>query len=71
MNKPITIIADDFRRELIDLINESKLPMFFVESALKELLQEVHVTAIRQLERDREVYTKELLESQEQPPRGD
>lgn len=71
MNKPITVIADDFQRDLINLVNQSNLPMFFVESILKDLLQEVHLVAVRQLEKDRELYNNESAKSQEQARRGD
>lgn len=57
MNKPVTLLVDDFRKGIISQINESKLPMCFVEYILKDLLEEVHIAAITQLKNDRENFS--------------
>lgn len=63
MNKPLTIVADEFQRDLINSINSYSLPMFVVESILKEIINEVHIAAAKQLESDRAIYEKELMKT--------
>ena len=61
MNKPITILADEFKSKQIALINNSKLPYFIIESILKDCIQEVHIASQQQLKIDRDKYNNELL----------
>lgn len=63
MNKPITIVADEFKYKMVDIINNSELPFFIVESTLKDLIQEVHIASQKQLESDKSLYNKILNES--------
>lgn len=64
MNKPITILAEEFKNKQVNLINNSKLPFFIVESILKDCLREVQIASQKQLEMDKIKYDKELLEAQ-------
>ena len=64
MNKPITILADEFKSKQIALINNSKLPYFIIESILKDCIQEVHIASQQQLKIDRDKYNNELLKLQ-------
>lgn len=64
MNKPITILVEEFKSKQIDLINNSDLPFFAVESVLKDCLNEVHIASIRQLEMDKSKYNEEKSELQ-------
>lgn len=58
MNKPITMLADEFKSKQVDLINNSKLPFFIVEGIMRDCLREVQIAAQRQLEMDKEKYIK-------------
>lgn len=60
MNKPITVAADELNNQLIDLINNSGLPFFIIESILKDILQEVHGASKKQLEIDKKIFQKSL-----------
>ena len=40
INKPISLIKEDFTTELINLCNNSNLPLFVVEYILKDLIQD-------------------------------
>ena len=63
MNKPITIIVDEFKNKMVNLINNSGIPFFIIESILKDLIQEVHIASQKQLESDKARYNKTLNES--------
>ena len=66
MNKPITIIHEEFKQQLADLINNSGLPAFMVEPILQNYLNEVKVVIKKQYELDKVQYEKSLLELEEQ-----
>lgn len=65
MNKPITIVYEDFKQNMINLINTSGLPMFVVEPVLQNCLAEVRTVMQRQYELDKEQYEKSLQEDKE------
>ena len=60
MNKPITIIADEFNNKLTNLINESGLPFFIVESIINNLMNEIHYASKKQLEMDKAKYLADI-----------
>lgn len=64
MNKPITILVEEFKNKQIDLINNSNLPFFAIEGILKDCLNEVHIASIRQLEIDKSKYNEQKSELQ-------
>ena len=62
--KPITLIVEDFRNDLLNKINESHLPYFIIESVLEKLLEGARNAAITQLNIDRENYNKSLKQGE-------
>lgn len=60
MNEPITIVYEDFRKELANLINNSGLPAFIIELILKDYLNETSMVRQRQYLSDKAQYEKEL-----------
>lgn len=56
MEKPLTLVFEELKKDIADLINCSGLPAFMVEPILKEYMNEVHVSAMRQYEYDKEQY---------------
>lgn len=64
MNKPITLVREDFQIDLATLINTSPLPMFAIEPILRQYAEEVAAVAKQQLEIDRQNYF--LSQSQQQ-----
>lgn len=62
MNKPFTIIYEDFKQELANLINNSGLPAFIIETVLQNYLNETRAIAIKQYQIDKAQYEKSLLE---------
>lgn len=65
MSKPITIMAEECKENLVNAINESDLPFFIIEAMLKDLLQEVHMASRKQLESDKVKYQAELNTAKE------
>lgn len=55
-NKPITIVREEFISSLCKLINESGLPMFAVESILRDIAAETKAAAQKQYEIDKKSY---------------
>ncbi len=60
MNKPITILRDEFIKNLTELINKSNLPLFVIESILKDTYFDVKPLVQKQLENDLRNYQKSL-----------
>lgn len=63
MNKPSTIIYEEFKQNLANLINTSGLPAFIIEPVLRDYLSEVKAMAQRQYQMDKAEYDKVLLET--------
>lgn len=63
MDKPVTLIREELVENIVELINESKLPMFVLEPILKDIYLEVKNAARQQLENDREQYQSSLAKS--------
>lgn len=62
MNKPSTIIYEEFKQDLANLINNSGLPAFIIEPVLRDYLNEVRLMAQRQYQADKAAYEKSLTE---------
>lgn len=62
MNKPITVVYEDFKQELADLINNSGLPAFVIEPILQSFLEETRVVVKKQYQIDKDLYEKSLKE---------
>lgn len=60
MNKPITILYEDFKKGLTDLINQSGLPAFVVETVLQSYLAETKMIVRKQYESDTQRYEEYL-----------
>lgn len=59
-NKPITIVRDEFIKNMVNLCNDSGLPFFIIEDVLKSLMQEIHSASLQQLEEDKQHYEASL-----------
>ena len=66
INKPITMLADDFKNEMVNLINKTALPYFIVESIMKDLIQEVEFVSKKQLEFDKTRYNEAVSKLQQE-----
>lgn len=62
MIKPSTIVYEEFKQNLANLINNSGLPAFIIESVLRDYLTETQIMAQRQYMADKAAYEKALAE---------
>lgn len=60
MNKPSTIIYEEFKQNLANLINNSGLPAFIIEPVLQNYLNETRMIMQRQYQFDMAEYEKSL-----------
>lgn len=54
--KPISIVREEFIKNIADVINDSMLPAFIIEPILKDMYLESKVAAQRQYESDKRQY---------------
>lgn len=64
INKPITIAREEFKEQLLNLCNNSGLPMFCIEDILKDFMQQVHIATIKQYEKDKEEYEQTIKQKE-------
>lgn len=62
MNKPFSMMCEEFKQNVVSLINSSGLPPFVIESILKNHLNEVSNIAKNQYQIDKAEYEKILFE---------
>lgn len=60
MDKPFTVVYEDFKQEMANLINNSGLPPFIIEAVLQNYLSETKNIAIRQYQIDKAKYEESL-----------
>lgn len=65
MNKPITLIREETKQQLADVINNSGLPAFVIEPILVEFLNETRMAAKKQYEIEKSQYELFLKQEQE------
>lgn len=65
MNKPFSIIYTEFKQELANLINNSGLSPFIIESILQNYLYEVNNATRNQYQIDKTCYEQSLLNNNE------
>lgn len=65
MNKPLTISIKETESTLIDVCNNSGLPVSILELIVKNLLTEIHELSMKQLQEDTIKYNN-FLKEQEQ-----
>ena len=63
MEKPVTLVVEDFLNDLVDLCNGSGLPFFIIENVLKDFTYENYIASQKQLEAYRIQYNKKLQEN--------
>lgn len=59
MNKPITLLREEFINNIVQVCNDSGLPFFAIEDVLKSLLQEIHNAGLQQLQEDKKRYEEQ------------
>ena len=61
MNKPFSMMYEEFRQKMANLINDSGLPPSVIESVIKNYLNEISNIAKNQYQIDKTEYEKFLL----------
>ena len=56
INKPITMLRQEFINNLTNTINKSKLSAFIIEPILKDFLEEIRIIAKKEYELDKKNY---------------
>lgn len=64
IQKPIMVQIQDFKKDLSNLIQASKLPIFILEPIIKEFAQEANVALQQYTKAQVTEYEKQLSESQ-------
>lgn len=67
IEKPILLRREEFTNNIIQLINESQLPVFIIEYILKDVLKEVYTATQQQYESEKMVYKKQMDELSKEP----
>ena len=62
MNKPSTLVYEEFKQDLANLINNSGLPAFIIEPVLQNFLNETRMVMQRQYQADKAEYEKSLAD---------
>ena len=62
INKPFSMVYEEFKIGLANLINNSGLPMFMIESILENFLSEAKSLARQQYQSDKVGYEKVMFE---------
>lgn len=65
MNKPITIVHEEVKNKIAEVINSSGLPAFVIEPILNDFLIEVKNIARHQYENDKKQYEMALKKEKE------
>lgn len=56
MEKPITLQIEQFKQDLVHLVNGSGIPVFLLDYILKDFYNEIHMLNRNQLEKDEKSY---------------
>lgn len=60
VEKPITMVIEDTKNNLINVINQSGLHPFILDSIMKELHNEIHISYLKQAQIEAENYKKSV-----------
>lgn len=66
MNKPLTVARQEFAENIVELINNTRLPAFVMMDILKSCEAELTALSQRQYEQEKAEYEKSLEESKEE-----
>lgn len=64
VNKPVTILREEFITSLVNLINNSGLPAYVMEPILKDIYVNLNNLMKQQLEEDKVRYAQMLKEAE-------
>lgn len=64
MNKPFSMVCEEFKQEMVNLINNSGLPLPVIELVLQNYLYETSNIVKNQYRADKAQYEQSLLEKE-------
>jgi hypothetical protein len=70
MTKGINLATYELKKNIIEVINNSHLPVCNIQSVLTEILTQVNIQFTAEVEKEKMAYEKELAESKEGEPNG-
>lgn len=62
MEKPLSLKKKEFINQLVNVINDTDIPLFVIENILQATISEVHVAAIKQAKQEEEAYIQSCAE---------
>ena len=66
MNKPFSVIYEEFKQNLADIINNAGMPPAIIETVLQNCLYEINAVVKAQYNRDKTQYEDSLLEKKDE-----
>ena len=60
IRKPLSLVKNDFVNDIVQIINNADLPIFVVEYALRDVLNEVHSLSVQRSEAEKLQYENAL-----------
>lgn len=70
VQKPMTMLRDEFLQDILSVCNNSSLPYFVIEYLLKDIIADVHTASIRQQQVNKESYEKRMLSQRQKEQHG-
>lgn len=70
IEKPLILKIEDFRKNIISIINKSEIPVFMVEYIFKDIYQEVREANVQYTQIERQRYQTELAELNKDEPQA-
>lgn len=65
MNKPLTVMRQEFAEQMVDTINNSGLPAFVMLEVVEKCASELSALTNQQYKQDKQAYEKSLEKSEE------
>lgn len=70
MEKPVTVIIDDTRTAVRDILNGARLPATILLPVIADVYNELNAAARQELAYDRQSYEKAVAEEKERKEKG-
>ena len=64
--KPMSVVKQEFTEQLVDDINNCKLPLFVIEYVLQDVLNTVKAAAKQQCEMEKLQYEQQLIKPKQE-----
>ena len=63
MDKPLSLVLRDTKKDLIQVCNNSGLPIFVLDMVIQDIAKDISIMATQQLQREEAAYLAALEES--------